>query len=127
MGKHLVYIIDDDEIYQFTTKRMIELGEFDVEVEAFLNAKDALDRLNTVNPDKFPDFIFLDINMPGMDGWEFLQKLNIGNTITTKIPKIYMVSSSTDANDQVKSKTFDEVEEYIVKPFSFDLLKKFFA
>ena len=64
----------------------------------------------------FPDIIFLDINMPVMDGWEFLEAYR---AIEEKLPdtiSIYLVSSSVDKNDIMRSRQFKYVTDYLVKP-----------
>ena len=122
MENRQLCIIDDDEIYQFTTKRMIELKGLTESVESFVNGEEALNWLKN-NEDSWPDVIFLDINMPIMDGWTFLQELrSVPGNPQDKID-IYMVTSSSDALDHKKASEFPEIKEYIVKPFTFEKLK----
>ncbi|TAH10177.1 MAG: response regulator, partial [Sphingobacteriia bacterium] len=88
---------------------------------SFYNGKEAIgffqDKQNN-SQEELPDVIFLDINMPVMNGWQFLdeyQKLN--NSLKSAIT-IYMVSSSVDDCDIQKSKEYSSVAEYIVKPIN---------
>jgi len=117
-NKATVCIIDDDEIFQFITKKSFERLERHDDLLFFLNGEDALvymkGAIDGINP--IPDIIFLDINMPIMDGWDFLNELQKMNDTGIKLPNIYMVSSSIDDKDLIKSKTFTIIKDYIVKP-----------
>lgn len=120
-----VCLIDDDRIYQFTAKRIIELVNPTQKVLAFFNGKEAIDFFNqpTASVVSLPDIIFLDINMPVMNGWEFLEDYN---AIKHKFPKniaIYMVSSSIDENDRLRSKSFG-VTDYIEKPINQHMMRQ---
>ena len=111
-------IIDDDPIFRFGTKKIMESVQFCEKFLVFKNGKEAFDdlalklRLNL----EVPDVILLDINMPIMDGWQFLDEL-VKIPYTKKIP-IYIVSSSVDSRDIDKAKKYDLVSNYIIKPFS---------
>lgn len=114
-------VIDDDRINNMVCESVIKKLHEQSKVLSFLRAEDALNYLkNEMNPK--PDIIFLDINMPEMDGWEFLEnytKLNGNNKA-----KIFMLSSSINQGDFEKAKNYAEVVDYIVKPFSKDKLVK---
>lgn len=118
-NKATVCIIDDDEIFQFITKKSFERLDRHDDLHFFLNGEDALlymkGAIQGANPK--PDIIFLDINMPIMDGWDFLTELQKLNNIDAfELPNIYMVSSSIDDKDLIKSRTFPIIKDYIVKP-----------
>jgi CheY-like chemotaxis protein len=86
-----------------------------------MNGKEAITTLNNTlknNDEHIPDIILLDINMPVMDGWEFMEEIK---RIKSKINKqiiIYIVSSSIALEDRNKSKTFTDIIGYIPKPIS---------
>lgn len=118
-----ICIIDDDKIYQFTAKKIVEsIGEKIGKIQPFYNGEEAINYLreNLHSAESIPDIIFLDINMPIKGGWHFLEDY-IG--IQDQLPKkvvIYMVSSSVDDYDIQKSKEFSMVAEYVIKPVNKD-------
>ncbi len=89
----------------------------------FNNGKDALDSLSplVVSGENVPDVILLDLNMPIMDGWQFLDEFI--KIKTNKKILIYIVSSSIDPADTEKAKKYESVSNFIVKPITVDNLK----
>ncbi len=114
----LTFIIDDDPVFVLLFKKIMQkIGQFET-VLNFENGQLALDDLieKFNNKEPFPDIIFLDINMPVMDGWEFLKALE-KYEFKDKL-NIYMVSSSIDPTEIKKSKKFKTVKRFISKPVS---------
>ncbi|MBG9376090.1 response regulator [Panacibacter sp. DH6] len=116
--KPQVLLIDDDQVYLFAATKTIEATGMASSVEVCTNGLDALEYLNRIigSGGKLPDVIFIDINMPVMDGWEFLEEYK---SVSVKIPgsiKIYILSSSVDKNDIMRSKEYQSVVDYVVKP-----------
>ena len=113
-----VCIIDDDPIFRFGTKKLMENIDVQLDFLVYKNGQEAIDGLSSkvkLNAN-MPDVILLDLNMPIMDGWQFLDELfTIPGAVG--IP-IYIVSSSVDSRDIDKAKTYKMVSNYIVKPFS---------
>tara|TARA_B100000378_G_C17831416_1_gene338177 strand:- start:134 stop:532 length:399 start_codon:yes stop_codon:yes gene_type:complete len=111
-------IIDDDEIYIFAVKRLIQKNDFCNNVIVYNNGKDALKEIKNLisNNENLPDVILLDINMPIMDGWQFLDEFT--SIKTEKEITIYMVSSSINPTDVERAKSYKRVSNYIVKPIS---------
>lgn len=127
----LTCIIDDDNLYLKIVSRIIESKDFCKDIVIFKNGKEAIDHFGQVaqQPEttRLPDVIFLDLNMPVMDGWEFLEEfLKINEEVRKRIT-LYVVSSSIDPRDISRAKAFDSVEDYLVKPLSIDALKKVFS
>jgi CheY-like chemotaxis protein len=120
-AKHIVFLIDDDNIYQYTARVILESTGLAKQIQSFYNGNDAINYFS--DPKNFaletlPDVIFLDINMPIMDGWEFLEEYK---QFQEKLPKpiaIYMVSSSVNSSDMQKSRSYNAVSDYLVKPVS---------
>ena len=121
----IICVIDDDEVYQFTVTRTIKAQKLAKKILVFSDGEEAIQFLidNVANNENVPDVIFLDINMPIMDGWQFLDeyirlKPRIGKKVT-----IYMVSSSVDPVDLERAKKISELSDYIVKPITSNTLK----
>lgn len=113
-------IIDDDPIFIYGTKRLMAEIDFYETVVVYQNGQDALDGLYgiTANGESFPSVIFLDLNMPIMNGWEFLDDfVKIPNDNREKVV-IYIISSSVDPRDLERIKNYKVVNNYILKPIS---------
>ena len=120
----LACIVDDDPIFVYGAKRMLELANFCNGFLVFNNGHDALFKLKALikSGEELPDLILLDLNMPIMDGWQFLD-----NFTKIKLEKkiiIYIVSSSIDPVDIEKSKEYEAVSNFVVKPISFNKIKE---
>ncbi|MDT0555365.1 response regulator [Patiriisocius hiemis] len=116
-------IVDDDPIFVFGAKRIMELSNFCKGFMVFNNGRDALDSLSplVISGENIPDVILLDLNMPIMDGWQFLDEFI--KIKTNKKIVIYIVSSSIDPADTEKAKQYQNVSNFIVKPITVDNLK----
>lgn len=97
----------------------------------YKNGKEALDYFKdtmegATDEEKLPDIIFLDLNMPVMDGWEFLNEfIKIKNHLNKKIT-LYVVSSSIDPRDLERAKSFNLVTDYLIKPIELKKFEKIF-
>lgn len=120
-----VLIVDDDPIHQRIVQIMIERHNIFDEFKSFMSASSAIDFLkeNAAFDDKLPDVILLDLNMPIMDGWGFLDQFQFLLVQIKKAIKIYIVSSSVDEKDISRSQTYPFVTGFISKPLSPDLLR----
>jgi CheY-like chemotaxis protein len=113
-----VYLIDDDDIYVFLTKKTILKVREDVDVEVFSDGLQAITHLKEIQhqPDLLPDVIFLDLNMPVMDGWAFLNEYQHLAPAFARQNELYIVSSSISPHEIERSKTLPVVSEFIIKP-----------
>lgn len=125
----ILCIVDDDKVYRFTVQRAIELQKLARKILIFEDGEQALQFMidNVGNSTDLPDVIFLDINMPIMDGFQFMEeyvklKPRIGKQIT-----VYMVSSSTDPKDIDRAKSISEISDYLIKPIQPDQLNEIVA
>lgn len=111
-------IVDDDDIYQFTTSLFLKKTELVNKIIVFSNGLQAINFLKDElgNIENIPDVVFLDVNMPVMDGWEFLEEYLIIKSMLPKTVVIYMVSSSVDEKDVLKAKSISALSGYLVKP-----------
>lgn len=119
--QHTVCLIDDDKIYQFTAKKMLEATGMAKHIQSFYDGSEALAFFSGENSKEaanLPDVIFLDINMPVMNGWEFLEEYEKLCNSLPKNMRLYVVSSSVDDADIRRSRQFSSVTDYIVKPIT---------
>ena len=122
-------LVDDDEINNFITVKLIKKAYPDAVLSAFLNGHLAIDKLKNIitnNPENIPDFILLDINMPVMNGWEFLEEYKVLNIDADKKITIYILSSSVFSNDIDKAKSYESVANFISKPLNLESIKEVF-
>ena len=120
-------LIDDDRIFIFAAKRIIKAADFCDHVTIFNNGAEALKGLRDTlkSGNNIPDLILLDLNMPIMDGWQFLDefvKLENSKKIT-----LYIVSSSIDPADAEKAKQYEQITDFIVKPITKEAMTSIIA
>lgn len=122
----LAYVIEDNPANIFWMEELISEVRFCEQLLVFRNGKEALDGLGEaiVKKTNLPDVIFLDLNMPVMDGWEFLDELTKVAPSTNDPILIYIVTSSINPSDLIKSREYEMVTNYIVKPITIDQLKE---
>ncbi len=118
-----ICVIDDDYIYQLIIEKIIRRAAIFVKSTAYRNAGHAFQQFK--DP-KFPlpQLILLDINMPQMDGWEFITQLSSCRPNLKHETKIYIVSSSIANTDKLKAASFDEISGFLSKPVSVAKLKE---
>ena len=110
MGNLSIFLVDDQPLTNFINKKLIAVTGVCKRVEDFVNPVTALDQLE----DKNPDLVLLDLNMPEVNGWEFLEKMNEINTTA----KVVIVTSSTSKLDQQKAEQYPRVIDFLIKPLS---------
>ncbi len=124
-----ILLIDDDDITNFIHQKTLQKSEIAEHIEVCLNGKEALDFLT--NKELYlktggnyppPSLIFLDINMPIMDGWEFLQDYQRVEMPDNKQPKIIMLTTSANPDDEAKAQKYKVVLEYMSKPLTQEMI-----
>jgi len=112
-----LYLVDNDQVYQFTLRKCIELSEEDVELKVFNNGFEAISELRKhQEQESLPDLIFLDLRMPMLDGWGFLKEYSKFYESMSKKPDLYFMTSSINQDDREKALHYDEVTGFLEKP-----------
>lgn len=113
---NVVWIIDDDPIFTYGLKKLISITNFCSNLVCFENGEEALKKINLMvnGTESLPDVIFLDLNMPVIDGWQFLDAFKQLRPSTNI--RIYVTSSSIDIVDHTKAGKYDVVTGFLVKP-----------
>ncbi len=116
----LVLLVDDNDTDNFISKRIIEITKFARRVEVKGSGKGALDYLkeHQNNPDDIPNIIFLDINMPIVDGFVFLYEFEKFNELVRSKCKVIILSSSDNKRDIDKIVNNNHVIKFITKPLT---------
>ena len=121
----LVMLVDDNDTYNFINRRILEQKQFAKNIEVQSSGIGALSYLeeHLGSPNKLPDIIFLDINMPLLNGHEFLYKLErISETVKNNKCKVVMLSSSGDEDDISQAKEYPSVINFLQKPLTLEAL-----
>jgi CheY-like chemotaxis protein len=120
-----ILCIDDDSITLMLCKKVIFKSFFSHTIITAQNGEEALSYFNMLkynntsnSPKKKPELIFLDLNMPIMGGWEFLDHFNSSNYSEFNTTKVIILSSTIDPQDIEKAKTYPIVIEFLSKPIT---------
>jgi len=122
MKQKTIWVIDDDMIYQIIIQKIIKKSALFSGISTFVDGNESLNALKNVlkNNEILPDIILLDINMPIMDGWEFMEEITLLKSQINKRIAIYIVSSSIAVEDKHKAKTYPDILGYLSKPVTLD-------
>ena len=123
---NLVMLVDDNDTDNFISKRIIEITKFAEDVEIKNSGKSALEYLeeHKENVQKLPDIIFLDINMPIVDGFVFLYEFEKFNETIRNKCKVIILSSSDNKRDIDKIVNNDHVIKFVTKPLTENALSE---
>lgn len=122
-------LIDDSDIDLFIQKRFLEVYHFSKNITTFKSAEEALNRLTVDALLLAPDVIFLDLNMPNMDGFGFLEGFQALATHIRDKSKIVVLTSSNSQKDRAQAFTYTNVVHFVTKPIKqadIEELKKLF-
>lgn len=122
-------LIDDDKIYIFLVKGVLKSISPESEVTSFTDPSIALQHLLEMKTEHFNNLIiFLDLNMPVLNGWDVLDKLReqFGNKLPANAV-IHILSSSDISADIMRSKSFSMVKGFLTKPLKLDAVREILA
>jgi CheY-like chemotaxis protein len=119
-----ILFIDDDKFNNILNKKLADKHKKFNKIISLTSGKDALSYLFKASQDSEvkPDLIFLDINMPAMNGWEFIEEFEKFDTAFTKDIKMFLLTTSSNPDDLRRSKTIATVNDYFNKPLTLDKL-----
>ncbi|WP_348824499.1 response regulator [Flavobacterium aestuarii] len=119
----LIMAVDDDPITLMLFKKVVQKASFANEIINAVNGEEAITYFNNINNRKTkPQLIFLDLNMPVMGGWEFLDLFNNSDYYHLNNTKVIILTSTIDPEDIKKSKTYPNVIEFLSKPITVEML-----
>ncbi|MFN4974536.1 MAG: response regulator [Bacteroidota bacterium] len=123
-----VLCVDDDALSLTISELMLNSVSFTEQIDKAMDGKDALDYLDKILEEKdmtgkAPQLILLDINMPVMNGWEFLQEFVPAYAEKLPDTKIIILSSTIDPEDFAQAKKFPVVVDFISKPLDLQMLE----
>lgn len=124
-----IFVVDDDKIHHFMIKKLLQNNQIEVNLSFFENGFDAINGLKSIitNGETLPDLILLDINMPMLDGWQFLEEYKTIKNNLSKDIVINILTSSDDKEDLNKAELFKgEIHKYYTKPVTVALIKDIF-
>lgn len=114
-----IVLVDDMEIFNFIMVNSIMSVSPACTVHDFTRPEDAFEALKEIDP----DLVFLDLNMPGLDGWSFLEKMQEHNLHH----RVFILTSSTSELDRTRSERYTNVARFLVKPVEEELLEEILA
>jgi CheY-like chemotaxis protein len=121
-----ILVIDDDPLFTLLLKKTILKYDLAKAISTYTNGQEAFDSLKLIinEPNLLPDLILVDIEMPMMDGWEFLDEFIPLLQKASKKISIYIATSSIAEPDKMKSTTYPLIKGYLHKPIDEPMLSK---
>lgn len=128
-----ILLVDDSDLDNFVHQRVLKTLDVAERVTVAENGQEALEYLEQVyreRPLEVPELIFLDINMPIMDGWEFIEAVR-GSDIISNTVIVTMLTTSTNPDDRAKAEESNKLQGFLTKPLTAasveKVLKEYFS
>ena len=121
-----IWIVDDDTAYVFICKHLFEkVGQKNAHVSVLNDGAVAIAQIEKLRytPEQLPDLILLDLDMPCMDGWSFIEHFKVQKESIKKDVQIIILSSSLNYKEKKRAANCKEVSNYIVKPITASHIK----
>ena len=118
-------IIDDDPIFVRVVQKMMDVASFCNSVQMFGNGQEAINALLNMSEAEYPDIVFLDINMPVMDGWGFLEAFE-GLGLPGSL-QLFVVSSTINPAEIERARSYSFVADFYEKPITVKVLEDILA
>jgi CheY-like chemotaxis protein len=119
----LALLVDDNDVDLFIQKRFIEIAGFARVIKTYNSPSQAITYLQE-SDSKTPQIIFLDLNMPDMDGFGFLEKfLQLPKKVHETV-KVVILTSSSNQSDKKRAESYTSVTNFLSKPLSLEALKR---
>jgi CheY-like chemotaxis protein len=125
----IIWLIDDRDLDCFISKKVITNVLGNIVVEVMIDSEKAIDRLHQLSQSQkhlLPDYIFLDVDMPNMNGWQVLEECERLKVFNGREVHVYMLSSSVYIADIKHSQSYQLVEDFISKPITTEKVKEIF-
>ncbi len=129
MGKAIRHflLVDDDAINNVLTKMILKKSFGEVQINAFTVPEEGLEFMKSEPINNPPVILLLDINMPTISGWEYLDAFELFDPTIKMKYEIYILSSSVDPKDINRAKENPLVKDFIEKPINNEILRKMFV
>lgn len=121
-----IFVVDDDPIFRLITKKLFEKNFENLNVEFYENGEKGINEIKKriENGQRLPAAILLDIEMPALNGWGFMEQfIKAPDEFKSNID-VYIVTSSIAPEDKAKAASFAEIKDYVNKPLNLDMLKR---
>ncbi len=124
-----VLLVDDNDVTQFISQKTMEFSEATLNVVCCKNGIEALEFIaeNISHKEKLPDLILLDLTMPLMDGWDFLEQYALLKRKIKKHIAVCILTSSINLDDMTRLKNDPSILDYIVKPMTIEKFTEIIA
>lgn len=124
---NVILLVDDDEAVNYFNKKLIDKSELDGTIMSLYNGAEAIREVMTLNntlDDNDLVVVFLDINMPILNGWGFLENFNTIKYALNFKTEIYLLTSSVNPDEKKKAEENSLVKQYISKPLTVEKLNE---